>query len=222
MRELDFSIVSTLRKPNFGGSGRQIQNLTGRKFDRITPLGLLGLGSHGAKWLCRCKCGTFSIVTASKLLLGSTHSCSCYRRGRLGDERRTHGQSHSKLHRLWGDIHTRCYNPNYDGWDNYGGRGIKVEERWHVFENFRDDVGEPPFPGASIDRYPDQNGNYGPDNFRWATPTQQSRNKRNNRLATCNGETKTLAEWVEVSGKSRWVITDALDRGVPLEELFSK
>lgn len=222
MRELDFSIVSTLRKPRNNGIGRQVSNLVGQKFGRLMPLGFLGLSSHGAKWLCRCDCGTFSIVLVSKLLAGSTISCACYRRNRLGNENRTHGAYKTRLYRLWSDMHTRCYNPNYDGWDNYGGRGIKVEERWHKFEHFRDDVSDPPFPGASIDRYPDQNGNYGPTNFRWATPTQQARNKRNNRLGTCNGETKSVAEWSEISGFGKWIITDALDRGIPLEELFSQ
>jgi hypothetical protein len=218
MPELDFSILATLRKPTT--RGRKVQNLIGRKFGRITPLGFLGLGSHGAKWLCRCDCGAFSIVTASKLLLGSTISCSCYRRNRLGNENRTHGQSHSKLHSLWGGIHSRCYNPKVKRYSDYGGRGIRVVERWHSFENFRDDVGVRP-EGMTIERI-DNNGDYGPDNFRWATRQEQSYNKRNNRLVTHNGETKCLAEWIVLSGLSRHIVTDGLNQGLTLAEIFKE
>lgn len=219
-RELDFSVIATLRHPT--SRGRKIQNLIGKKFSRITPLGFLGLGNHGAKWLCRCGCGEFCIVDVSKLISGHTKSCGCYKIEALVLRRRTHGETKTRLFRLYSDMHTRCYNPNTTRYLDYGGRGIKVCERWHKFENFRDDVGQPPSPDHQIDRHPDNNGNYGPDNFRWATRTEQARNKRNNRLITHNGETKCLAEWSEITGLSEWIITDSLNRGETLEVLLSK
>lgn len=118
-------------------------------------------------------------------------------------------------------MHTRCYNTKAETYPNYGGRGIVVEERWHKFENFRDDVGEPPFSRASIDRFPDNDGNYGPSNFRWATPSQQARNKRNTRFGTYCGETKSVADWSEITRLGKWIIIDAIDRGISLDELFN-
>lgn len=218
MPELDLTILTRLRKPL--KLDPRVANLIGRKFGRLTPLGFLGLASHGARWLCRCDCGTFSIVVTSKLLNGSTVSCACYRRNRLGIQNRTHGQTHSKMHSLWSGIHSRCYNPKVKSYADYGGRGIRVVERWHSFENFRDDVGERP-EGMTIERT-DNNADYGPDNFRWATRSEQSHNKRNNRLVTHNGETKCLAEWIVISGLSEWVLTDGLNRGLSLAEIFKE
>lgn len=80
----------------------------------------------------------------------------------------------------WGSMHQRCSNPKHDNWKHYGGRGIKVCERWsgeQGFENFLSDMGERP-PGMTLDRYPNPDGNYEPGNVRWATATQQNRNKR--------------------------------------------
>lgn len=219
MPDINFTLIASLRKP--AKIDPRTVNLIGRKFGRLTPLGLLGFATHGAVWLCRCNCGAFSTPLGTKLLNDKTVSCACYRRNRLGDENRTHGETKTRLYRLYTDMHTRCYNPHSKAWGDYGGRGIKVCERWHKFENFRDDVGQPPSPEHQIDRYPDNNGNYEPDNFRWATRTEQARNKRNNRLATYNNETKCVAEWSEISGLGKSVITDALNRGETLEYLFN-
>jgi hypothetical protein len=216
MPEIDLSILTALRKPT--NSGPKIKNLIGQKFNQLTPYGFLGLASHGARWLCRCNCGEFCIVNVAKLISGHTKSCGCHKLKLLIKRRRTHGQSHSKMHSLWGGIHSRCYDPNVERYRDYGGRGIKVVERWHNFENFRDDVGKRP-EGMTIERI-DNNGDYGPDNFRWATRQEQSYNKRNNRLASYNGKTKCVAEWIAISGLSRWVVTDGLNRGLSLDQIF--
>jgi hypothetical protein len=99
----------------------------------------------------------------------------------------------------WRHIFQRCYNPKHNAYNRYGGRGIKVCDRWlESYENFLLDMGERPI-GMYLDRI-DNNGDYTPENCRWATPKEQARNKRNNHLLTYNGETRCLAEWAEITG----------------------
>lgn len=116
---------------------------------------------------------------------------------------------------------TRYTNPKVKEYPDYGGRGIKVCERWHSFENFLTDMGERP-PGMSIDRHPNNDGNYEPGNCRWATRTQQARNKRNSRLLTVNGVTRCVAEWAEIMGVRDSVIRDRLRGGWSEEDAVLK
>jgi hypothetical protein len=111
----------------------------------------------------------------------------------------------------WSDMMRRCYNQEARNFCNWGGRGIAVCERWHEFKNFLADMGEAP-AGLTIDRI-DNNGNYDPGNCRWATYKQQLRNRRNNRLITAGGVTKTLAEWAESLGVSEMCIWHRLRVG---------
>ena len=109
------------------------------------------------------------------------------------------GGSRTKIHGIWATMLARCKNPNVPAYKDYGGRGIKVCERWHKFENFLADMGEPP-EGRTIDRYPNNDGNYEPGNCRWATAEEQGYNKRDTVRVTANGENKTLLEWAQSSG----------------------
>lgn len=93
------------------------------------------------------------------------------------------GKSATPLYMAWANMLQRCYNPRRREWKNYGGRGIKVCERWRKFENFSADIGPHPGKGWSLDRWPNTNGNYEPDNWRWATPAMQCRNMRTTKLS---------------------------------------
>lgn len=115
----------------------------------------------------------------------------------------THGLSKSREYGIWKAIRHRCENPKAAGYHRYGGRGICVCKRWHNFTLFFADMGPRPSPKHSLDRYPDQNGNYEPGNCRWATRFEQQRNMRNNRLLTFNGETLCLSAWAERVGIHR-------------------
>lgn len=120
----------------------------------------------------------------------------------------------TRTYLTWDNMLQRCRNPRNTWYKNYGGRGIKVCERWSKFENFLADMGERP-PGRTIDRK-DNDGDYEPDNCRWATKKEQSNNHRRNRYLTCyDGPkgTKTLTEWAAISGRHYTTILHALKRG---------
>lgn len=123
--------------------------------------------------------------------------------------RKTHGQSNSKdyagtaEYRAWAGMKSRCYNKKRGDYERYGGRGIKVCERWsgkNGFINFLSDMGRKPTQDHSLDRYPDNNGHYEPSNCRWATRSEQGINKRNNHMLTLNGKTQTIAQWSKELG----------------------
>lgn len=123
----------------------------------------------------------------------------------------THGMSYSPIYRIWRAMLNRCENPNVVAYRDYGGRGIIVCERWRTFENFYADMGERP-EGRSLDRI-DNDGPYSPANCRWASRSEQSRNRRDRRKITVLGETKTIAEWAETSGLRLGTIWARLDKG---------
>ncbi len=123
----------------------------------------------------------------------------------------------------WKHMKSRCYWAKDPAFKYYGGRGIKVCDRWlKSFEDFQTDMGPRPSLKHSIDRYPNQNGDYCPENTRWANQSQQMRNTRRNLLATINGETKTAVEWAEVSGVSRGTVVTRIVAGVAGEKILSK
>lgn len=106
----------------------------------------------------------------------------------------------TKEYLTWSRIKTRCLNPNYKEFNLYGGRGIKMCDRWRSsFSNFLSDMGRAPSPDHSIDRI-DNNGNYEPGNCRWATTKEQNKNKSDTLFVTINGQNKPLTEWAELSG----------------------
>lgn len=110
-----------------------------------------------------------------------------------------HGRSRTPMHRVWCTMVERCTKPTSEKWPLYGGRGIKVCERWLTFSNFLADMGERPSPKHTIDRI-DPDGDYEPSNCRWATQTEQQRNRRNNVRIEFNGETLCVSEWAERIG----------------------
>lgn len=122
----------------------------------------------------------------------------------------------------WHAMIKRCHNPNDRCFHNYGGRGIKVCERWKAsFLDFLADVGPRPSSRHSIDRFPDNDGDYEPGNVRWATGAQQACNKRTSRLITHEGKTMTVAAWADSVGISRRCLYSRLDAGWPTAEALT-
>lgn len=121
-------------------------------------------------------------------------------------------QSRTPEYRVWCAMKTRCYNPNAGNYQFYGGRGIVVCDRWREsFLNFLDDMGKKPFPSASIDRYPDADGPYSPENCRWASKKQQSQNSRKARMITYEGETLCVLDWAKRLGITHSTLRVRLD-----------
>lgn len=112
----------------------------------------------------------------------------------------THGMSNSPEYVAWKGMRNRCYYRGHNRYENYSGRGIRVCMRWkESFENFYADMGPKPGAEFSIERM-DNDDDYTPDNCCWATPKEQSRNTRRNRMVTHNDETRCLSEWAEIVG----------------------
>jgi hypothetical protein len=146
-------------------------------------------------WNCICKCGTEKKVFGSNLINGKSVSCGCY-----AAERNTkHGMSRTKIYSIWEGMKQRCTSPSNTYWHRYGGRGIKVCERWQLFENFYADLGDVPTEQHSLGRI-DNDGNYEPNNVRWETLEQQNNNKVLNHKVTIDGVTKTLTQWAQENG----------------------
>lgn len=131
---------------------------------------------RGAYWRCVCECGNETVVSGKDLRQGKTRSCGCGRNEASGNRNRTHGMSRTRAYGAWKGMMSRCYNSNQPHYRWYGAKGVRVCERWHSFDNFYADVGERP-EGLTLDRV-DPAGDYGPDNWRWATWHEQRLNRR--------------------------------------------
>jgi hypothetical protein len=186
------------------------KNLTGQQFGRLTAKYRI-IGGKYSFWFCECSCGQSGEFRQAHLESGSTKSCGCLNREIVIARSRTHGMRKSSIYRLWSGMKTRCENPKEKRWKDYGGRGIKVCHRWQRFEHFLEDMGQPPL-GSSIERR-NNNGDYCPANCKWATRSEQGRNKRNNRILEINGERLCTQEWSERTGVKASVIRKRLDRG---------
>jgi len=163
--------------------------------------------------LCRCDCGKERTVTRGRLQSGRAKSCGCR------NFRGTHRMHGTPAHTSWRAMIARCTRKADPGYHNYGGRGIAICEKWKTFRGFYADMGDPP-ASHTLDRI-DNNGNYEPSNCRWATPTQQMRNARINRLLTLDGERLSIAEWAERFGLCDQTIRSRLNYGWAIRDVIT-
>lgn len=186
----------------------------GMRFGKIVVMRRV---KHPKKWgffECRCDCG--HTITVPGYRIGRvTTSCGC--------AKFKHGLIHSAEYRAWTRMKQRCYDINLAAWPRYGGRGIKVCEEWRGdFAQFYKDVGQRPSPHHSLDRWPDNDGDYKPGNVRWATRVEQGNNQRTNRRLSFRGRTQTIAAWSRDVGITASALANRIDRfGWPLEKALT-
>ena len=194
-----------------------MKDLAKKKFGKLTVSHVEDKDKNNhVLWLCLCDCGNETVVSSSHLITAHTQSCGCLKN--TGNNTK-HGHSKSETYKVWANMIQRCTNPHSENYDNYGGRGIIVCKRWMKFENFLTDMGNIP-EGCQIDRINNDKGYYRV-NCRWATPKQNSRNRRNNHLATHNGKTQCITAWAEEIGISKYTIYKRLRCGWSIEKALT-
>lgn len=198
------------------------EELIGKRFGRLVVQSVLPVSRLPRQYLCLCDCGRQSTPAKGSLLGGRTRSCGCLeaetRKRGFG---RKHGYYSHPLYNLWRKMIERCYKHTNIGYRNYGARGIKVCEAWKTsFESFVADMGSRPSLDHSVDRI-DNDGDYEPGNCRWATPKEQRRNARDNRVLEFRGIRKCVSEWADELGMTDDVILKRLKYGWSVEEALT-
>lgn len=186
-------------------------DMTGEKYGKLLVVEYAGKTKRGLSlWKCKCDCGREVVVQSVNLRNGHTKSCGCFRAEWCKENCTKHGLEHTRLYGIWADMIYRCHNPENPNYKRYGARGISVCEEWRndvkifydwaIRNGYSDDL--------TIDRI-DNNGNYCPENCRWATKVEQASNRRSNILITRNGETKTMKQW-------------AISEGIPYQVVWQR
>lgn len=192
------------RKEFAKGQTWRREDLTGRRFGRLTVVSLAGVSKGGSlRWHCLCDCGNAVDVEAGNLKKGTFHSCGCYTKERLSEFNGKHLGTKDRLFRIWCHMKERCSSTNHKSWKRYGGRGIRVCDEWasdyEAFKKFALENGWR--EGLQVDRI-DNNGNYEPNNVAFVTPKENANNRGNNVHVEIRGCQMTLAEAARKYGLS--------------------
>lgn len=165
-------------------------------------------------WECRCDCGRITTVTGYALRQGTTVSCGC--------KTRKHGYANKeRLYQTWKNMRRRCYDPNNKRYAQYGGRGIRICSEWDDYAAFRSwAIANGYSDELTIDRV-DVDGNYCPENCRWATPKEQANNVTRNRVIDYNGKSMTMSEWASELGISYGTMNHRIQRNWDMGRIIS-
>lgn len=208
--------------------GQSLGDLVGKRFGRWTVLKYANNDKKIKRWHCLCDCGNEKIVIQQGLVRGLSTSCGCKRKETL-NKLKKHGMVNTKFYEKWKSMKLRCLCKTIKAYPNYGGRGIRLSEKWIEFNGFKEDMYDSFLEHlkefgnmqTTLDRI-DNNGNYCKENCRWATRKEQQYNRRITKLIEYNGEKLTITKWGKKLGIDHVLIYRRLKRGkLPLEKVFS-
>ena len=204
--------------------GPWTKDLTGKRFSRLLVVRYRGVTprSHSL-WECLCDCGKTKLIQGSNMIRGHVMSCGCLlaetHASRKGT---TNGMRHNDVWRIWRGMIKRCTNPKAKNYPSYGGRGIKVCDSWlNSFDHFISDIGPRPSPSHSIDRK-EVNGDYEPNNCRWATATEQANNRRCTHWIEFRGQKRTITEWSRDLGLTPTALRLRIEYGWDFERAMTQ
>jgi hypothetical protein len=212
----------------------KLKDRTGERYGRLIAVSYDGYRNSQAFWKCKCDCGNIVVVNTDSLRRGTTNSCGCLRKEITSTRMLVHGHAKrqkgkSSEYMTWQAMKKRCLNSNDKSYTDYGGRGIKVCDRWMAFENFIRDMGPRP-RGHSLERM-DVNGDYCPENCKWIPISEQSKNQRTTRWLTYGNQSMVLKEWAKLIGISaarlagllkQLTFSDIIDKYAELGKVFVK
>lgn len=201
-------------------------DLTGQRFGKLVVICRDKNGHRKeTQWKCLCDCGNYTVKRANGLIHGISTNCGCETRKKLAESTRKnktkHGETHTRLYRIYTQMKRRCDSPYLEVYQYYGGKGVTVCQEWlDSYEAFRDwALANGYSDDLTIDRI-DVNGNYCPENCRWVDMKTQCRNRTSNIQITVHGETHCIVEWSEITGIKASTIYMRLRRGWNTERLF--
>lgn len=184
---------------------------------KINAKGKLIKGKHV---LCICDCGKLNAVNCFSLRNSLSRSCGCLTVEAVRKRNMKHGKSKTKTYQIWRAMKNRCFAKDDAFYENYGGRGITMCDKWrYSFITFLNDMGECP-KGFSIERIDNEKG-YCPENCKWATPVEQANNRRNNSLISFKGRTLTIAQWERELGFKAGQLGQRLYKGWSVERALT-
>ena len=206
----------------------KIIDLTGEKFGRLTVLGLDDKPGRKTYWICQCECGNMKSIRSDSLKDGTVKSCGCLKREQDRNNltaNHSHKMSGTRLYEIWQGMKGRCYNLHDTRYQRYGGRGIAVCEEWRndfsAFWRWAEESGYS--DELTIDRI-NNDGDYSPENCRWASRKEQNSNRSTNINITIGNSTRTLSQWCEIFELDFKMVCARYSRNgfISVDDLFNK
>lgn len=204
------------------------KDLTGQRFGKLVAISShMDAQNRRCVWVCKCDCGNYTEAKTVSLTHGLKQSCGCLQRKILNERNTKHGDSKTRLYKVWKGMLSRCDNKNHISYANYGGRGIKVCDEWkNNFTKFKEWAIKAGYDEnakhyeCTIDRI-DTNGNYCPENCRWIPNSEQANNTRIVRRFLINGEEHTLTDWCTIYNIPKGNVQARLQLGWDIEKALS-
>lgn len=200
------------------------KDIAGKRYGRLIAIKRVGQTVNGQTlWLCRCDCGYEKVIRGGGLSSGQTKSCGCWNAENIKTINKTHGDSYTRLYKIWTDMKKRCsYFTKNKYYYLYGQRGIKVCDEWKDnYLAFREWSMQNGYrENLTIDRI-NNDGDYEPSNCQWSDLSKQTNNKRSNIIFEFNGVSRTMIEWCKIKGLSYTMVKGRYRKGWDLRDLFN-